>query len=286
MNLVKHRSKYFILSAIIIAIGFITMGVRGLNYGIDFTGGTIIQINLEQNKPIEELRTVMNEFDKDSEIVFTGTEKKEIIIKSTLNLSREESAKVFQAYKTKYNLKADKPEQINAIGATIGQEIQRKALLSVLIASLGILIYVSIRFELKFGIAAVLGLVHDVLVMLAIYSILKLPIDSTFIAAILTVIGYSINDTIVIFDRIRENMKITKTKEIDLLINTSVKQTLRRTLSTSFTTLVMIGLLYALGTEAIRGFALPLMLGVIVGTYSSIFISSPIWYILKTRDVK
>ena len=286
MNLVKHRKKYFILSAIIIIIGLITMGIRGLNYGIDFTGGTIIQINLDKNEPLEDLREVMNEFDKDAEIVFTGTEKKEIIIKSTLNLTREESANVFKAYKTKYNLKADKPEQVEAIGATIGQEIQRKALLSVLIASLGILIYVSIRFELKFGIAAVLGLVHDVLVMLSIYSILNLTIDSTFIAAILTVIGYSINDTIVIFDRIRENLKITKTREVDLLINTSVKQTLRRTLSTSFTTLVMIGLLYALGTEAIRAFALPLMLGVLVGTYSSIFISSPIWYMLKTRKAK
>lgn len=286
MNLVKHRKKYFILSAIIIAIGLITMGVRGLNYGIDFTGGTIIQINLDKNEPLQDLRDVMSEFDKDAEIIFTGTEKKEIIIKSTLNLTREESASVFQAYKTKYNLKADKPEQVEAIGATIGQEIQRKALLSVLIASIGILIYVSIRFELKFGIAAVLGLIHDVLVMLSIYSILNLTIDSTFIAAILTVIGYSINDTIVIFDRIRENLKITKTREIDLLINTSVKQTLRRTLSTSFTTLVMIGLLYVLGTEAIRAFALPLMLGVIVGTYSSIFISSPIWYMLKSRKAK
>lgn len=286
MNLVKHRKKYFILSAIIIIIGLITMGVRGLNYGIDFTGGTIIQINLDKNEPLEDLREVMSEFDKDAEIIFTGTEKKEIIIKSTLNLTREESSNVFKAYKTKYNLKADKPEQVEAIGATIGQEIQKKALLSVLIASLGILIYVSIRFELKFGIAAVLGLVHDVLVMLSIYSVLNLTIDSTFIAAILTVIGYSINDTIVIFDRIRENLKITKTREVDLLINTSVKQTLRRTLSTSFTTLVMIGLLYGLGTEAIRAFALPLMLGVLVGTYSSIFISSPIWYMLKTRKAK
>ncbi len=286
MNLVKHRNKYFIVSAILIIIGFITMGVRGLNYGIDFTGGTIIQIDLEGKHPIEELRTVMNEFDKNAEIVFTGTEKKEIIIKSTFNLSREESAKVFQKYKEKYNLKADKPVQVEAIGATIGKEIQRKAFLSVLIASLGILIYVSIRFELKFGIAAVLGLVHDVLVMISIYSILNLSIDSTFIAAILTVIGYSINDTIVIFDRIRENLKNTKTKDYDLLINTSVKQTLRRTLFTSFTTLLMIGLLYVLGTEAIRAFALPLVLGIMVGTYSSVFVSSTIWYILKTRDAK
>lgn len=286
MNLVKHRKKYFILSAIIIAIGLITMGVRGLNYGIDFTGGTIIQIDLERKESLEDLKKVMSEFDKDAEIIFTGTEKKEIMIKSTLNLTREESANVFQAYKTKFNLKADKPQQVEAIGATIGQEIQRKALLSVLIASLGILIYVSVRFETKFGIAAVLGLIHDVLVMLSIYSILNLTIDSTFIAAILTVIGYSINDTIVIFDRIRENLRITKTRDIDLLINTSVKQTLRRTLATSFTTLVMIGLLYGLGTEAIRAFALPLMLGVLVGTYSSIFISSPIWFILKTRKAK
>lgn len=286
MDIIKHRNKYFIFSSLIIIAGIISIIVNGLNFGIDFTGGTIIQINLEKKHSIEEVRKVMDEFDKDAEIIFSGDKKEEVIIKSTFNLSREESAKVFERYKEKFNLKADKAEQIEAIGASIGQEIQRKALLSVLIASIGILIYVSVRFEFKFGLAAVLGLVHDVLVMISIYAILNIQIDSTFIAAILTVIGYSINDTIVIFDRIRENLKITNIRETDVLINTSISQTIRRTLSTSFTTLVAIGLLYILGTEAIRGFALPLMLGVIVGTYSSLFIASPIWFLLKTKNAK
>lgn len=259
------------------------MGVRGLNYGIDFTGGTLIQINLGEKKPIEEVRKVMDEFDKDASIIFSGAEKEEIIIKSSKSLNRAEATKVFDQYKEKYDLKVDKPEVIQSIGASIGKEIQRKALLSVAIAAIGILIYVSIRFELTFGLAAVIALIHDALIMISIYAIFRLSIDSTFIAAILTVIGYSINDTIVIFDRIRENLKMTKTRDIDLLINSSVKQTLRRTLSTSFTTLITIGLLYALGTEAIRDFALPLMLGVVVGTYSSIFIASPLWYILRNR---
>ncbi len=286
MDLIKHRKKYYILSSIIIIIGLISILVNGLNYGIDFTGGTLIQINLEKNQPIEEVRAVMDEFDKNAEIIFSGENKDGIIIKSSERLDREESAKVFAKYKEKFGLKADKAESTRSIGATVGKEIQRKAMLSVVIASLGILIYVSLRFELKFGVAAVLGLVHDVLVMLSIYAILKLPIDSTFIAAILTVIGYSINDTIVIFDRIRENTKLLGTRQTDVLINTSVVQTLRRTLATSFTTLVTIGLLFILGTEAIRGFALPLMLGVIVGTYSSIFVASPIWFELKTRAAK
>lgn len=286
MDIIRHRNKYFIFSALVIIAGIISIIVHGLNFGIDFTGGTIIQINLEKKQPIEEVRKVMDEFDKDAEIIFSGDKKEEVIIKSTFNLSREESTKVFESYKEKFNLKADKAEQTEAIGASIGQEIQKKALLSVLIASVGILIYVSARFEFKFGLAAVLGLVHDVLVMISIYAILNIQIDSTFIAAILTVIGYSINDTIVIFDRIRENLKITNIRETDALINTSISQTLRRTLSTSFTTLITIGLLYLLGTEAIRGFALPLMLGVIVGTYSSLFIASPIWFLLKTKSTK
>lgn len=286
MDLIKHRKKYYIISAVIIIIGLISMAVSGLNFGIDFTGGTLIQLDLEKQVAMEEIREVMDEFDKDAEIIFSGDKKQEVIIKSTLNLSREESSKVFEKYKEEFDLKADKPEQVEAIGATIGREIQKKALLSVVIASIGILIYVSIRFELKFGIAAVLGLIHDVLVMVSIYAVFRLPIDSTFIAAILTVIGYSINDTIVIFDRIRENLKLTRVRDVSALINTSVKQTIRRTLSTSFTTLIMIGLLFILGTEAIRGFALPLMLGVVVGTYSSLFVASPIWYELKTRDSK
>ena len=286
MDIIKQRKKFYIVSAVIIIIGIISMAVNGLNFGIDFTGGTIIQLDLEKQVEIDEVRDVMDEFDKNAEIIFSGDKKEEVIIKSTLNLSREESTKVFEKYKKEFDLKADKPEQVEAIGATIGGEIQRKALLSVIIASVGILIYVSIRFELKFGIAAVLGLIHDVFVMVSIYSIFKLPIDSTFIAAILTVIGYSINDTIVIFDRMRENLKLTRVRDVSALINTSVRQTLRRTLSTSFTTLVMIGLLFILGTEAIRGFALPLMLGVIVGTYSSLFVASPIWYELKTREAK
>lgn len=286
MDLIKHRKIYFIISAIIIAIGLINMAASGLNYGIDFTGGTLIQINLEKKQPIEEVRKVMNEFDKNASIIFSGENKEEIIIKSSLSLDRDTSKKVFNEFKEEFKLKADKPMQNELIGASIGKEIQRKALLSVIIASIGILIYVSLRFELKFGLAAVIALIHDALVMLSIYSIFKLPIDSTFIAAILTIIGYSINDTIIIFDRIRENLKLTKTRDTEALINTSIKQTLVRTLSTSFTTLISIALLYILGTEAIRVFALPLMLGVVVGTYSSIFVASPLWYIFKTRDAK
>lgn len=286
MDFIKHRKIYFIISATIIAIGLITMAISGLNYGIDFTGGTLIQIDLEKNQPIAEVRKVMNEFDKNAQIIFSGKNKEEVIIKSGLSLDRDKSKEVFNKFKQEFDLKADKPIKSELIGASIGKEIQRKALLSVAISSIGILIYVSLRFELKFGLAAVIALIHDALIMLSIYSIFKLAIDSTFIAAILTIIGYSINDTIIIFDRIRENSNLTKTRDTDKLINTSIKQTLSRTLSTSFTTLITILLLYILGTEAIKEFAFPLMLGVIVGTYSSIFTASPIWYILKTKDAK
>lgn len=286
MDLIKNRKIYFIISALVILAGLISMVANGLNYGIDFTGGTLIQINLEKKQPIEQVRKVMDEFDKNAQIIFSGENKEEIIIKSSLSLDRDKSKEVFDKYKSEFKLKADKPMQSELIGASVGKEIQQKALLSVVIASIGILIYVSLRFELKFGLAAVIALIHDALIMLSIYSIFKLTIDSTFIAAILTIIGYSINDTIVIFDRIRENLRLTKTRDMDVLINSSVKQTIVRTLATSFTTLITILLLYILGTEAIREFALPLMLGVIVGTYSSIFIASPLWYIFKTREAK
>ncbi|AFS78748.1 protein-export membrane protein SecF [Gottschalkia acidurici 9a] len=283
MNFIKHRNIFFIISIVTIVIGMALIGVRGLNYGIDFTGGTLIQIDLEKQVPVNEVKKIVSEFDKNASVIHAGKNKEEVIIKSSLSLSRKESGEIFNKFKEKYNLKADQPKQVQAIGASMGNEIRNKALLSIVISSIGILIYITFRFEIDFGLSAIISLVHDILLMFSIYSIFKFPIDSTFIAAILTIIGYSINDTIIIFDRIRENLKITNTRDYENLINSSIKQTIRRTLGTSFTTLVTITLLYVLGVEAIKEFTLPLIIGILIGTYSSIFVASPIWYILKTK---
>lgn len=284
LKIIANRKIYYIVSFILIIAGMLTIAFKGLNYGMDFTGGTLIQIDLEKKVELSELRPIVNSYDKDASIIHAGDKKQEIIIKSSKNINSKEAMKLFGEFKSKYSLKSDKPIQVQAIGASIGNEIKRNALMSIVIASVGILIYISFRFELSFGLAAVVSLVHDALLMISIYAILRLSVDSSFIAAILTVIGYSINDTIIVFDRIRENSgKSKRIESYEKLIDDSIKMTLRRTLGTSFTTIVTLLALYIFGVEAIRNFALPLVMGIAVGTYSSIFVASPVWYELKTR---
>lgn len=287
MSLIKNRNIFFIASAIFIVIGIIMMSTKGLNYGIDFTGGTVLQINIGKKAEISDVKSIMKDFDKDASIIHAGDKKEEIIIKSSKNFSSKDTLEIFGKFKEKYNIKSEENMQSESIGAAIGNEIKRNALLSIIIASIGMFAYISFRFKFDFGLAAVLSLVHDSLFMLAFYAIFRQTVDSSFIAAILTVIGYSINDTIVVFDRIRENLRDKpKSESLDTLVDKSIKQTLKRTLGTSFTTLVSLIILYILGVDAIRTFALPITVGILVGTYSSIFIASPIWYNIQMKKSK
>ncbi|WIV10758.1 protein translocase subunit SecF [Proteiniborus sp. MB09-C3] len=283
MNFIQRRNIFFILSALVIVCGLIYGLSTGLNYGLDFTGGTLLQISLGKTVPVEDIRKITDTFDTKASIIHAGEGKEEVIIKSTLDLDSQERNEVFAKFKEEYGLEDDALIESQKFGAAIGSEIQKKALLSIVVATIGMLIYISFRFEVKFGLAAIIALLHDTLVVLAVYAVFNIPLDSTFVAAILTIVGYSINDTIVIFDRIRENLKLMKKDKYEDIINTSIKQTLSRTINTSFTTLIAIVTLYVLGVDAIKDFAFPLIVGVIVGTYSSIFIASPVWYLLKTK---
>lgn len=283
VNFIQRRNIFFILSALVIVCGLIYGLSTGLNYGLDFTGGTLLQISLGKTVPVEDIRKITDTFDTKASIIHAGEGKEEVIIKSTLDLDSQERNEVFAKFKEEYGLEDDALIESQKFGAAIGSEIQKKALLSIVVATIGMLIYISFRFEVKFGLAAIIALLHDTLVVLAVYAVFNIPLDSTFVAAILTIVGYSINDTIVIFDRIRENLKLMKKDKYEDIINTSIKQTLSRTINTSFTTLIAIVTLYVLGVDAIKDFAFPLIVGVIVGTYSSIFIASPVWYLLKTK---
>lgn len=277
---------WFGISALVMAVGLVMAMMSGVNLGIDFTGGTMMQFDMGRDFSVEEVKAVIEPFALEADILHAGAEKHEVIIKTKINLSNDRRIEIFNSLKEAFNLEDSAFRQTQQFGPSVGSEIQNKALISIILASIGMLVYVTFRFELKFGIAAILALIHDVLIVLSIYAIFRVPVNSSFIAAILTIVGYSINDTIVVFDRLRENIKYMNKKSHFEIADLSIKQTLRRSLNTSLTTLLVIGSLYVLGVESIKEFALPLLAGILTGTYSSIFIASPIWALWKNHESK
>ncbi len=280
MKVIKNKKYTYLLSIIVIVVGLGMFFVKGLNYGIDFTGGTLIQLNIGEFVEVEEAKEFVDPFDNNASIIHAGANKEELIIKSTLDLSNDQISTIVDSFVDKYEMD-DNNFQTQKFGPLMGKEIQARAILSVLIAAGLMLAYISFRFQFKFGLAAIIALVHDVLITLAIYSILRLPVNSSFIAAILTIVGYSINDTIVIFDRIREELKLNQKASLENIIDGSVALSLRRTINTTLTTVIAVSSLYFLGVEDIKVLALPLLLGMISGTYSSLFIATPVWFSLK-----
>ncbi len=286
MKIIENRKIWFTISGVIIILGLIFSMINGLNFGIDFTGGSLIEIELHQQLDVNEIRQITNQYDTNANISLLGVDKSIVQIKSMIDFNSDVRMEIFNQFKEKYELPEMEPLQAEQFGPAIGKEIQSKAIISMIIASICMLIYISYRFELKFGIAAVLALLHDILIVFSIYSLFKIPINTPFVAAILTILGYSINDTIVIFDRIRENLRTMKKTNFVQVANESVVQSLSRTINTSLTTLITVLALYILGVEQIKVFALPLIIGVIAGTYSSILIASPLWIILKDKQNK
>ncbi|MDW7660386.1 MAG: protein translocase subunit SecF, partial [Bacillota bacterium] len=274
---------WFSISGAVILVGLIIMLINGLNFGIDFTGGTMMQIDLGKTVEVSEIKDVIAEFDLNADIIHAGTESNEVIIKTKASLSNTERIEIFEVLKAEYGLADEAFRGAEQFGPAIGAEIRNRALLAVVIASVAMLLYISVRFETVFGLAAVIALIHDVLILLSVYAIFRISVNSSFIAAILTIVGYSINDTIVVFDRVRENVKREKGKSHFEVADMSISQTITRTINTSLTTLVVIGSLFVFGVSSIREFAFPLLAGVAVGTYSSIFIASPVWALLRHK---
>ncbi len=280
MDIVKNKMKYRILSLAIVLIGLAVYLMNGFNYGIDFTGGTVIEISVGEELAVEEVRGLIEEFDEDISIIHSGENKEGLIIKSTLDLSNDDVLLITEKFEEEYGVDR-KNVSAQKIGPSMGEEIRNKALISIGISALVMLAYITIRFEFKFGLASIIALMHDILITVAIYAIFKLPINSSFIAAILTIVGYSINDTIVIFDRIREEKRLNARIAPDMIINDSIKRSLRRTINTSITTILSVVILYIVGVEEVKILALPLIMGMLAGTYSSIFIAPNIWYDLN-----
>ncbi|HEY9575338.1 MAG TPA: protein translocase subunit SecD [Lachnospiraceae bacterium] len=296
-NFLKNRKIFFVISLVFILVGPIAMGVfhnttgNALNYSLEFKGGTSTTAEFKEDLTIaeidKEVKPLVQEVTKDANI---QTQKvvgsKDIIIK-TRELSLAERESLNQKLVEKFGVDESKITA-ESISSTISSEMRSDAILAITVATICMLLYIWFRFkDIRFASSAVLALVHDVLVVLAFYAVARISVGNTFIACMLTIVGYSINATIVIFDRIRENMAgIKKNADIEGIINDSVSQTLTRSIYTSLTTFVMIVVLYILGVASIREFALPIMAGIICGAYSSVCITGALWYVMKMKFKK
>ena len=276
---IQHRKIFYCASAAVILCGLVFLGVRGFNYGIDFTGGTSIEMNMGQKVSIPKVEKTISEFKLDPSIVYSGEGQKNVIIKTTKGLTTPQRKAFTDNLRSAYGLGEKSIISSQEFGATVGKEIRNNAIKSILIAAFFMLLYIIFRFKTwKYGVAAIAGIGHDVLVMIAFYAIFGVTVNNPFIAAILTIVGYSINDTIVIFDRVRENRHIMRNTPVGEVLDTSINQTLNRSIMTSLTTVVSIIPLLVMVSGTLAQFVLPLMVGVLCGTYSSIFLCSPLYY--------
>ena len=288
MHIIENRMKFFAVSLVVIFIGLGSMvyhnsiGNGFLNWDIEFTGGTSIEIDMGEVYDVEALRDVITEI----------TGQKNVQVQELLNSNEV----VIKMQSIASYVRSDLMAEIETIfknaeivgsadvSGTVSQQMQTTAIKAILIACVAMLIYISFRFrDIRAGGSAILALLHDVLIVLAAYGILRIPVDNSFIAVLLTILGYSVNATIVIFDRIRENGEEFLADEVAEKMNKSIAQTLARSIHTSATTLLAVGAIYVLGVQSIKEFALPMMVGIIAGMYSSIFISSSIWYTLLPK---
>ncbi|WP_026585337.1 protein translocase subunit SecDF [Bacillus sp. J33] len=286
-DFVAHRKKFFVLSGALIAAGIIILAVFRLNLGIDFVSGT--RIEQLANEPLT--KEIMQ-----SELAKAGIETSDIVISGNNNevgvarlkevMTKDQIADLKSQFKEEFG--AD--PNVSTVSPTVGKELAKNALIALAIASVGIIIYVTIRFEIKMAVAAVLALLHDAFFIIAIFSFTRLEVDITFIAAVLTVVGYSINDTIVTFDRMRENMqkkkKLKSFEDIADVVNRSLRQTLGRSINTVLTVVIAVAALLIFGSESIRNFSVALLIGLIAGTYSSIFLAAQLWAVWKGKELK
>ena len=287
-DIAGHRKIWFLLSLVLIIPGFICMGVRGFNFGIDFTGATIIDLRFAQPVTLTDVRSSLAKYGLDGSTIQlagaeSGVESSENVMIRTVDLEENQRKEVMASLTQDVGSYTVLREE--KVGATIGGELITNAVLALVISWALIILYVAYRFEWRFGVSAVLALIHDIIIVLAVFSLTQRQIDSSFIAALLTIVGYSINDTIVIFDRIRENLKLhfRRGGDVNELVNRSIYQTLTRSLYTVFTVLFTTFALYWFGGETTKDFAFALLVGFASGCYSSIFIASQLWIELRNR---
>ena len=281
-DFIGKRKFAYALSCIIIIAGIVSLFVQGLNFGIDFTGGTVFQVQYEDNKEISDLRDELGTMGYDGAQIQQmdngafqiKTEFMDQTAQDEFEQQLKDASGSFEVLST------------NAVGPSIGQEILLSGILALIVAVVLMVVYITIRFQWRFALAGNIALFHDILVTVSIFSIFQLEVNSNFVAAILTIFGYSINDTIVVFDRIRERLGSVKRDNLAMTVNNAIQSILRRSLFTSLTTLIPILCVFFFGGETTKVFVLALIIGIVSGTYSSIFVASPIWYDMSMKSKK
>lgn len=289
VNFVSIGHKFFWFSVVVMIAGAIILPIFKLNLGIDFESGTRMDIKTNQAITVSQVQKELHDLKvdvKQEDIVPTGNDNKGFAVRTIGVLSKDDIAKVKTVFHDKYGTEPN----VSTVSPTIGKEIARNAFYAVLIASVVIILYVSIRFRFTYAISAVLALLHDAFFIIVVFSLLHLEVDLTFIAAVLTIIGYSINDSIVTFDRNRElykqKQKIRTLSDLEEIVNASIRQTIGRSINTVMTVLLPVITLLIFGSESLRNFSIALLVGLIVGTYSSVFVASQIWLMLENRRLK
>ncbi len=275
-DFMSFRRPAMITSAALILISIISLASLKLNVGIDFTGGSVIEVGYQQSVELQPIRNALDTSGFGDAIVQHFGSAKEVLIRLVPKVDQDKaelSTQIIEVLNAASDSKID-VRRVDFVGPQVGEELTEDGGLAVLYALIAILIYVSIRFEYRFSLGAVAALIHDVLITLGIFSLLQLDFDLSVLAAILAVIGYSLNDTIVVFDRVRENFRKMRKKTSEEITNISINQTISRTLITSLTTLLVLLSLFFLGGEVIHSFALALIIGVLVGSYSSIYVAT------------
>ncbi|MBK9247285.1 MAG: protein translocase subunit SecF [Ignavibacteria bacterium] len=292
IDFLGKRKTFIYLSLILNVVGILAPFVLGLRFGIDFEGGTEIALQFSEKINTAEIRDVIDKQFEGAEIKSYGKEN-QFLIRVVTNLSKDATSQVIQTLKDKYPTEVITILKVDTIGPKVGNELRTKALIAVLLAIIAIMLYIAFRFEFTYGVGAAIAIVHDVLVTLALVTvfsklgILNLEVNQSMIAAFLTVVGFSVNDTVIIFDRIRENIERHKGMNMIKLMNISINETLSRTINTVLTVVMVLFIITLFGGEVLQGFSFTMLVGIITGAYSSIYIASAfvIWYLQHVKKV-
>ena len=287
INFLGLRKLCFVISALLILASIASVSVRGLNFGIDFTGGVLLEVGYPRPAELEQIRGLLQDSGYDGALVQSFGTATDVLVRLP---PPDEGVDGGQIRDTVLRLlRQQEPlvdlRRVEFVGPQVGAELAEQGALAMLFALLMILAYVSIRFQWKFSLGAVAALAHDVIITVGIFSLFQIPFDLAVLAAILAVIGYSLNDTIVIFDRIRENFLRLRRESAERVMNVSLNQTLARTIVTGLTTLLVLGALLIVGGDALYGFSIALIIGIVVGTYSSIYVASAFSLALKVSTI-